>query len=470
MQGVGSLLSVIVVMTCLSIGLSDGFTWRFALAFGAVPVMCAFPFRLRMHETETFTRVEEARKTNQAEAAKHQHQHSHPHAPGHPTPSTPLGVRSPAGYGSTEVHNNLFADDYGHGRTAASTKGTSQSQNVQNGFGLSGQHHHGADSGELEMKMVTDSVFSGSYDYSTKTGPGEGDSGRAAGADLWLINPSNMSSKSGKYHGHHGSHRMNVESAGVAAEREHPSRVNELRKAFVYYKWHILGTALSWFLLDVDFYANGLFNQKITSTIFSVPGQQNSALQDAYYAGILSLIGIPGYYLSVYYIEAVGRKRLQMLGFAMMALLFCTCSVFYRWLMDPAGGSLRKYAFLLIYALTFLFRYVVFKLVAFVVHCWGAVLRCVAGLFCAFVQQLGCRAWPPVFNSPSNLLSGVEFDLYCSNFGPNTTSFVIPGEIFPAEVSGTGLRCRAVHTVHDGGLCVLHDCASPCQCCRAWCC
>jgi hypothetical protein len=134
------------------------------------------------------------------------------------------------------------------------------------------------------------------------------------------------------------------------------TRMQELRTAFTYYKWHMVGTALCWFLLDVDFYANGLFNQKITSTIFSTPGHTNTALQDAYYAGILSLIGIPGYYLSVFYIEAVGRKQLQMLGFTMMALLFCICSVFYKWLMDENGGMGRKYLFLLIYALTFLFR------------------------------------------------------------------------------------------------------------------
>jgi hypothetical protein len=344
MQGVGSLLSVVVVMTCLSIGMSDGFTWRFALAFGAVPVMCAFPFRLRMHETETFTRVAEARKVHQAEVSQHQHQHQHANR----GTSAPFGVKPPT-YGSTDVHNNLFADEYGAGRTNGSSAIGSQ----RGGGGGSSGKDCDQEGGELEMKMVTDSVFNG---YSSK---GQGDWGGdgVASEDLWHIN----AAKKNNSNVHNGPNSHNTcaghkESPAVVEEREHPSRVNELRKAFVYYKWHILGTALSWFLLDVDFYANGLFNQKITSTIFSVPGQQNSALQDAYYAGILSLIGIPGYYLSVLYIETVGRKRLQMLGFAMMALLFCTCSVFYRWLMDPEGGSVRKYAFLLIYALTFLFR------------------------------------------------------------------------------------------------------------------
>jgi PHS family inorganic phosphate transporter-like MFS transporter len=61
MQGVGALLSVTVVIVCLSVGMSNAFTWRFALAFGAMPALVAFPWRLRMHETETFERVKQER-------------------------------------------------------------------------------------------------------------------------------------------------------------------------------------------------------------------------------------------------------------------------------------------------------------------------------------------------------------------------------------------------------------------------
>jgi PHS family inorganic phosphate transporter-like MFS transporter len=57
MQGVGSLLSVVIVWGCLTAGLTANVTWRIALAFGAVPVVIAFPWRLRMHETETFQQV-----------------------------------------------------------------------------------------------------------------------------------------------------------------------------------------------------------------------------------------------------------------------------------------------------------------------------------------------------------------------------------------------------------------------------
>ena len=59
MQGVGAMLSVFIVLLLLSLGFSNGATWRVALAFGAVPAMLAFPWRLRMHETETFERVKQ---------------------------------------------------------------------------------------------------------------------------------------------------------------------------------------------------------------------------------------------------------------------------------------------------------------------------------------------------------------------------------------------------------------------------
>jgi len=54
MQGLGSLLSALVILICLEAGASNEFTWRFGLAFGAVPGLLAFYFRWRMTETESF--------------------------------------------------------------------------------------------------------------------------------------------------------------------------------------------------------------------------------------------------------------------------------------------------------------------------------------------------------------------------------------------------------------------------------
>lgn len=235
MQGIGSLLSVVIVMICLSAGLSADTTWRISLAFGAVPVVIAFPWRLYMHETETFEQVKQNRQDCQ---------------------------EFDRTYGSTDDLSNNS-----------------------------------------------------------------------------LLNPNG------------------------ALTKRHPSAVHrtysrwqEMKQAFSLFKWHLLGTAGCWYLLDVDFYANGLFNHDVTSNILS-NNQPTTALQDAYNSMIICLIGIPGYFICVYLIDYSGRKMIQLQGFLCMGILFAICGYGYEWFLDPAGGSMRKWIFMVLYALTFLFRY-----------------------------------------------------------------------------------------------------------------
>lgn len=152
-------------------------------------------------------------------------------------------------------------------------------------------------------------------------------------------------------------HAPAASTAGIGAEGN--GHLQEMIRAFRLYHWHILGTALSWFLLDVDFYANGLFNHEITAHIFTttatagdsasrhllsspnyvvnflglspfssfvhpldagtsvpMPTTTNTTtpLADASHAILLSLVAIPGYLLAVLFIEKVGRKQLQVLS------------------------------------------------------------------------------------------------------------------------------------------------------------
>lgn len=246
MQGVGALISVFVVIICLELGASRGFAWRFALAFGAVPALLAFPWRLRMHETESFERIKDKRKS----------------------------------------------------------------------------------------KGLDNDVKTYSSNEDTKV--------------------------------------ENEEEDSVVA-----TRWKEVKHALKFYKYHIIGTALSWFLLDVDFYANGIFNHDVTAIILGSGQGSGSVLRDAWNSAFLCLIGVPGYWLCVFYMESIGRKNVQINGFLAMSVLFLICGVGHDWLLE--GGIIRKWLFMILYALTFLF----------------------------------------------------------SNFGPNTTTFVIPGEIYPAEVRAT---------------------------------
>lgn len=144
MQGVGALVSILVVMICLGAGASNSFAWRFSLAFGAVPVLLAFPWRLRMHETESFERVQQIRRDCSSMSLT---------------------------YGSSNndlTQYDRVADSSSHGRESTLAKINSQSQQQ--------------------------------------------------------------------------------ELPGPPAEAEF-SRMAEIKNAFTGYKWHMLGTALSWFLL-----------------------------------------------------------------------------------------------------------------------------------------------------------------------------------------------------------------------------
>ena len=67
---------------------------------------------------------------------------------------------------------------------------------------------------------------------------------------------------------------------------------------------------------------------------------------------------VPGYLLSVYFLESVGRKNVQMMGFCAMGVLYLICGLFRDWFLMEGGSLVRKLMFLVIYSLTFLFRLV----------------------------------------------------------------------------------------------------------------
>ncbi|OJA11143.1 hypothetical protein AZE42_02381, partial [Rhizopogon vesiculosus] len=148
----------------------------------------------------------------------------------------------------------------------------------------------------------------------------------------------------------------------------------------------LIGTAYSWFALDIAFYGLGLNSSIILTAInFGNPsGLKSSSLyvyQNLYNISvgnlILSLAGlIPGYWASFLVIDSWGRKPLQLMGFAVLTVLFAIMGFAYDALNASTAG---KNAFVFLY--------------------------CLANFF--------------------------------QNFGPNTTTFVIPGEAFPTRYRST---------------------------------
>jgi PHS family inorganic phosphate transporter-like MFS transporter len=136
----------------------------------------------------------------------------------------------------------------------------------------------------------------------------------------------------------------------------------------------LLGTAGSWFFLDVAYYGLSLNNSIILSAIGYSGG--SNMYQVFYRTAVGNLIlvcagAIPGYWVSVATIDTLGRKPIQLMGFAILTILFIVIGF--------AFNRLSDHALLALYVLAQFFF----------------------------------------------------------NFGPNSTTFIVPGECFPTRYRST---------------------------------
>nr|BAE94384.1 putative phosphate transporter [Eucalyptus camaldulensis] len=142
---------------------------------------------------------------------------------------------------------------------------------------------------------------------------------------------------------------------------------------------HLVGTATTWFLLDIAFYSQNLFQKDIFTAIGWLPAAKKmNAIHEVYkIARAQTLIAlcstVPGYWFTVATIDYIGRFFIQMMGFAMMSIFMFAIAIPYNhWKHHHIG-------FVVMYSLTFFF----------------------------------------------------------ANFGPNATTFIVPAEIFPARLRST---------------------------------
>ncbi|XVF66492.1 hypothetical protein PTKIN_Ptkin10aG0040000 [Pterospermum kingtungense] len=144
---------------------------------------------------------------------------------------------------------------------------------------------------------------------------------------------------------------------------------------------HLLGTTSTWFLLDIAFYSQNLFQKDIFTGIGWIPPAASmNAIQEVYkIAKAQTLIAlcstVPGYWFTVAFIDIMGRFAIQLMGFFFMTVfMFALAIPYHHWTLKP-----NRIGFVIIYSLTFFF----------------------------------------------------------ANFGPNATTFVVPAEIFPARLRST---------------------------------
>ncbi|XP_004301619.1 PREDICTED: probable inorganic phosphate transporter 1-9 [Fragaria vesca subsp. vesca] len=144
----------------------------------------------------------------------------------------------------------------------------------------------------------------------------------------------------------------------------------------------LFSCAANWFLVDIVFYSSNLFQSQIYRRYIDqkYPKYDVNLYQDALHVAELQAIvticsTIPGYWFTVYFIDRIGRRRIQMMGFFVMALVYFSIGIPYttHWAEHTDEG------FMVLYGLTFFF----------------------------------------------------------ANFGPNTTTFIVPAELFPARFRST---------------------------------
>ncbi|GAV64338.1 Sugar_tr domain-containing protein [Cephalotus follicularis] len=144
---------------------------------------------------------------------------------------------------------------------------------------------------------------------------------------------------------------------------------------------HLLGTTTTWFLLDIAFYSQNLFQKDIFTAIGWIPSAASmNEFQEVYkIARAQTLIAlcstVPGYWFTVAFIDIIGRFAIQLMGFFFMTVfMFALAIPYHHWTLAP-----NRIEFVVMYSFTFFF----------------------------------------------------------ANFGPNATTFVVPAEIFPARLRST---------------------------------
>ncbi|MCY0881767.1 MAG: MFS transporter [Firmicutes bacterium] len=136
------------------------------------------------------------------------------------------------------------------------------------------------------------------------------------------------------------------------------------------YALTLLGTAGAWFAFDYAYYGNSISTPLILQ---SVSPHASVIATIAWELIIFAIAAVPGYILAFLTIDAIGHRRLQIIGFALMGLMFLLIGV-------VPGITHEIVPFLIIYGLSYFF----------------------------------------------------------AEFGPNTTTFILAGEVFPVNIRTTG--------------------------------
>ena len=107
----------------------------------------------------------------------------------------------------------------------------------------------------------------------------------------------------------------------------------------------LAGTAGTWFLLDYAYYGNTISTPQILSLISP---HASTMTKIALQLAIFVVAALPGYLLAIAYLDRIGHRRLQLVGFAVMALCFAVIAL-------VPGMTTMVVPFLLVYGVSYFF-------------------------------------------------------------------------------------------------------------------
>jgi len=107
----------------------------------------------------------------------------------------------------------------------------------------------------------------------------------------------------------------------------------------------LIGTAGSWFLLDIAFYGNSVSSPLILKQLQPHGSLLSHTLISL---AIFAVAAFPGYWVAVWLMDRIGRKRIQWQGFLVMAVAFAAI-----WLIP--GGSTITALFLVLFGISYFF-------------------------------------------------------------------------------------------------------------------
>jgi len=107
----------------------------------------------------------------------------------------------------------------------------------------------------------------------------------------------------------------------------------------------LIGTCSTWFLLDIAFYGLSLNQSIVLSAIGFAPDPKTTSAWETLWKQaignlIITLLGsLPGYYVTVFTVERLGRKKIQIIGFTMEIILFSIVAAAYYPLKQHAEAA-----------------------------------------------------------------------------------------------------------------------------------